>query len=43
LLFTIFGGLHARAGRHPEMERGAMMDTIVPILRKIIEPSKVSS
>ncbi len=43
LLFTIFGGLHARAVRHPEQERGAMMDTIVPVLRKIIEPSKVST
>jgi hypothetical protein len=43
LLFTIFGGLHARAVRHPEQERGAMMDTIVTILSKIIEPSKVSS
>lgn len=43
LLFTIFGGLHARALRHPEQERGALMDTIVPILRKIIEPTKVTS
>jgi hypothetical protein len=42
LLFTIFGDLHARSVRHPEQERGAMMDTMVPILRKIIEPSKVS-
>lgn len=39
LLFTIFGGLHARALRHPEQERGAMMDTMVPILRKIIGPA----
>ncbi|WP_291196200.1 hypothetical protein [Hyphomonas sp.] len=43
MLFTIVGGLHAGAVRHPEQERGAMMDTIVPILRKIIEPSKVST
>ncbi|MBA3067007.1 MAG: TetR/AcrR family transcriptional regulator [Hyphomonas sp.] len=41
LLFTIFGGLHTRAVRHPEQERGAMMDTIVPILRKIIKPPQI--
>ncbi|MFN3910709.1 TetR/AcrR family transcriptional regulator [Hyphomonas sp.] len=36
LIFTIFGGLPARALRHPEQERTIITDTIVPVMRRIL-------
>ena len=36
LIFTIFGGLPARALRHPEQERAIITDTIVPVMRRIL-------
>lgn len=37
LIFTIFGGLPARAIRHPEQERGIVMETMMPVVRRILE------
>ncbi len=39
LIFTIFGGLPARAIRHPEQERGIVMETMMPVLRRILDPA----
>lgn len=36
LIFTIFGGLPARALRPPEQERTIITDTIVPVMRRIL-------
>jgi TetR/AcrR family transcriptional regulator, repressor for uid operon len=36
LIFTIFGGLPARALRHPEQERAIITESIVPVMRRIL-------
>ncbi len=45
LIFTLFSGLSARALRHPEQERAALMEVIKDVILKILgdEPVTVSA
>ncbi len=39
IIFTIFGGLPVRALRHPEQKRGIIVETMVPVLRQLLQPA----